>query len=140
MNKSNTFFSIIFYAFAFSIIGIVSVYLGSKILIIVKSDATKLIFNAPVSTFIAIIFFAFWELLIGKTDKMLLIRDVNYLIYASFLSFLITLLIFLFVINSSFPVNSAKWRAMEYLFILIPVNAIIVIIKFYKMRNYEKNS
>ena len=129
MRKSDKVLSLLFYGFVFSIIGISSIYLGSKLLIIVKNDDNPLIFNAPVATLIATLLFFIWELFIKKADRTLLINSKNIIIQAAFLSLVITILIFLFVIYRNLPFSFLKQKILEYLFILIPINTVLVLIK-----------
>ena len=137
MRKSDKVLSLLFYGFVFSIIGIFSIYLGSKLLIIVKNDENPLIFNAPVATLIATLLFFVWELFIKKADKTLLINSKDTIIQAAFLSLVITILIFLFVIYRNLSFSFLKQKILEYLFILIPINTVLVLIKISSIKRSE---
>ena len=132
MNRSNKFLSILFYAFAIAILSIISIYLSSEIMISIKNDSAKLIYNAPIAAILMILLFFIWEFFLKKSDPSLFLEDINCLIYSFFSSLIIVSLLVLFVINRSQSFDMLKWRILEYLFILIPVYSILVLIKFYK--------
>ena len=133
MKITDKILAIIFYGFVFSIIGITSIYLGSKLLVMVKNDETALIFNTPVATLIAVAFFFLWEAFIKKNDNKIFIKNKNTIIQSAFASLIITILLFIFVVHKELSFPFLKWRILEYLFILIPINTILVLIKISKI-------
>ncbi len=141
MKKNSLIFSIFINSLIFSMVGIVSIFSATKILIAFKSPDTKLLFNAPVATLIAVFLFYLLELLIKKNDKSLLLTDLNHLVYSAFLSFFITIIIVSYIGLKTSGRFYLKWQILQYLFILIPINAILILIKlnnFYRDKN-ERN-
>ena len=143
MSLNKTAHLIILYSFSIALIGILSIYFASQIIIHINLVDSNIIFNAPIAVLLSIFLFAIWEFILLKIHKEFYLRNINLLVIAILFSvFIIALIIMLFQgINIGY--NTALWKIMEYFFILIPIDFILILYKKYMLirkRSDEQNT
>lgn len=133
MIKNHTLPIIILYSFTLALIGILSIYFASKIMISIKIVEANLIFNAPIAVLLSIILFSVWEFILSKVDKELYLVNINLMVVANLFSlFIVVFTLVVFASRYDEP-HILLWKAFEYLYILIPINFILIFFKKYML-------
>lgn len=123
--------STILYSFTLALIGILSIYFASQIIVHIKIVNANIIFNTPIAVLLSIVLFSVWEFIISKVDKELYLENINLMVLANFFSIFIIVLTLIFFSDKDYSAEIILWKAFEYVFILIPINFILILFKIY---------